>query len=50
MITDGMRVDFDVPVEMDDGAVLRADVYRPIAEGRYPVLLTHGPYGKAGLP
>ena len=45
-IRDGMRIDWDVPIEMDDGIVLRADVYRPIAEGRYPVLLSYGPYGK----
>ncbi|MCX7199527.1 MAG: CocE/NonD family hydrolase [Proteobacteria bacterium] len=31
---------------MDDGLVLRADIFRPIVEGRYPVLMTYGPYGK----
>jgi uncharacterized protein len=45
-IRDGMRIDWDVPITMDDGVVLRADVYRPIAEGRYPVILSYGPYGK----
>jgi hypothetical protein len=45
-IRDGMRIDWDVPIEMDDGVVMRADVFRPIAEGRYPVLLTYGPYAK----
>jgi predicted acyl esterase len=45
-IADGMRIEFDVPIEMDDGLVLRADVFRPIAEGRYPVLMTMGPYAK----
>jgi len=45
-IRDGMRIDWDVPVEMDDGLVLRADIYRPLAEGRYPVLLSYGPYAK----
>jgi uncharacterized protein len=30
----GMRIDWDVPLPMDDGLILRADVYRPIAEGR----------------
>ena len=45
-IRDGMRIDWDVPVEMDDGVVLRADVYRPIQEGRYGVLLSYGPYAK----
>ncbi len=41
-----MRIDWDVPIEMDDGLVLRADVFRPIGKGRYPVILSHGPYGK----
>jgi len=43
---DGMRIDWDAPITMDDGLVLRADVFRPIADGGYPVLLTHGPYAK----
>ena len=43
---DGMHVDWDVPIEMDDGLLLRADVFRPVAEGRYPVIMTHGPYAK----
>ncbi len=45
-IRDGMRVEWDVPIRMPDGTVLRADVYRPVAEGRYPVIMTHGPYAK----
>jgi len=45
-IRDGMRIDWDVPITMDDGIVLRADVFRPIAEGRYPVIMSHGPYAK----
>ena len=45
-VRDGMRIDWDVPIAMDDGLVLRADVFRPIAEGRYPVILTYGPYAK----
>jgi predicted acyl esterase len=43
---DGMRLDWDVPIKMDDGSVLRADVFRPIAEGHYPVILSYGPYAK----
>ncbi len=43
---DGMIIDWDAPIEMDDGIVLRADVYRPIEDGAYPVLLSYGPYGK----
>ena len=45
-VRDGMRIDWDVPVAMEDGVVLRADVYRPVANGKYPVILTYGPYGK----
>ena len=45
-IRDGMRIDWDAPVPMEDGLVLRADVYRPVEDGRYPVILTYGPYGK----
>jgi predicted acyl esterase len=45
-IRDGMRIDWDIPIEMDDGIVLRADIYRPIADGRFPVILSYGPYGK----
>ncbi|MPZ62881.1 MAG: CocE/NonD family hydrolase, partial [Propionibacteriales bacterium] len=45
-IADGMRIDWDVPIEMDDGVVLRADVYRPVEEGAYPVILSYGPYAK----
>jgi uncharacterized protein len=41
-----MRIDWDVPIAMDDGVVLRADVFRPDSGGRYPVIMTHGPYAK----
>jgi predicted acyl esterase len=41
-----MRIDWDVPITMDDGVVLRADIFRPDADGRYPVIMTHGPYAK----
>lgn len=46
VLSDGMRIDWDVPIAMDDGNVLRADVYRPPKEGRYPVIMSYGPYGK----
>src|ERR1700738_1701740 len=45
-IRDGMRIDWDAPIEMDDGLLLRADVFRPIADGQYPVILSYGPYAK----
>jgi len=45
-VADGMQIDWDVPIAMDDGIVLRADVFRPTGEGRHPVLMTYGPYAK----
>jgi uncharacterized protein len=45
-IRDGMRIDWDVPVTMDDGLVLRADVFRPMKDGKFPVILSYGPYAK----
>jgi predicted acyl esterase len=45
-VRDSMRIDWDVSITMDDGLVLRADVYRPIREGKYPVIMSYGPYGK----
>jgi predicted acyl esterase len=41
-----MRIDWDVPIPADDGLVLRADVFRPTDERRYPVILSYGPYAK----
>ena len=41
-----MQIGWDVAVAMDDGIVLRADVFRPLGEGRYPVILSYGPYAK----
>jgi len=32
-LRDGMRIDWDVPITLDDGVVLRADIYRPSQEG-----------------
>src|SRR5919109_2875663 len=45
-VRDGMQIDWDVPIPVDDGLVLRADVYRPLGDGRYPVILSYGPYAK----
>jgi len=33
-------------VVMGDGLLLRVNVFRPSSPGRYPVIVTHGPYGK----
>jgi uncharacterized protein len=35
-----------VPIKMDDGLVLRADVFRPAKDGKFPVIITYGPYAK----
>jgi predicted acyl esterase len=45
-IRDGMKIDWDVAIKMDDGILLRADVFRPMRDGKYPAILTYGPYGK----
>jgi len=45
-IRDGMKITWHAAIPMDDGVVLRADVYRPIEDGRYPVILSHGIYAK----
>lgn len=39
-------VEKNVAAPMRDGVVLRADIYRPAAAGRYPVLLQRTPYNK----
>jgi uncharacterized protein len=38
----------NVPVTMRDGVILRADIYRPKADGKFPVLLQRTPYNKDG--
>jgi uncharacterized protein len=38
----------NVPVKMRDGITLRADIYRPKADGKFPVLLQRTPYNKDG--
>ena len=44
----GVVVEKDVRIPMRDGVVLVADVYRPDAPGRFPVLVTQTPYNKNG--
>lgn len=40
-----VRVDSHVAVPMRDGVNLYADIYRPVAEGKYPVIVIRTPYG-----
>ncbi|MFH1567459.1 MAG: CocE/NonD family hydrolase, partial [Gemmatimonadota bacterium] len=42
----GILTEMDVAVPVRDGAVLRANVFRPDAPGRFPGLLLRTPYGK----
>lgn len=41
---------FERNIEMQarDGVILRADIYRPVGEGSFPVLLERTPYSKEG--
>ncbi|UPJ76652.1 CocE/NonD family hydrolase [Bradyrhizobium sp. 187] len=41
-----MHIEWNVPITMDDGNLLRADIFRPVGDGPYPALLTYGPYAK----
>jgi len=42
-----VTVERGVKATMRDGVALRADIYRPKQDGRYPVLLQRTPYNKA---
>lgn len=42
----GVAFEYDARVPMSDGLPLHINVFRPEAPGRYPVVLTHGLYGK----
>jgi uncharacterized protein len=41
-----VTIEHDVPAKMRDGVTLRADIYRPKADGKFPVLLERTPYDK----
>ncbi len=43
-------LDNRVPVPMRDGVVLYADVYRPVGDGRHPVILSRTPYSTERFP
>jgi putative CocE/NonD family hydrolase len=42
----GAVIEYEVPVPMRDGVVLRADVYRPAGDGPWPVIVARTPYDK----
>ena len=41
-----VTIERGVPIKMRDGVTLRADICRPKAEGKFPLLLTRTPYDK----
>jgi predicted acyl esterase len=41
-----MIIERDVAIPVDDGNILRADVFRPADGNPAPVIMTLGPYGK----
>jgi hypothetical protein len=43
-----VNVEYGASAKMRDGITLRADIYRPAADGKYPVLLKRTPYNKSG--
>ncbi len=43
-----VTVERNVAAKMRDGVTLRADIYRPKTEGKFPVLLVRTPYDKTG--
>lgn len=45
-VRDGMRIEWDVPIMLSDGLVLRADIYRPDSADSVPAIVSHGPYAK----
>ena len=45
-----IQVDWDVPVAVRDGTVLRVNVFRPEGAGPFPVIMSCHPYGKDKIP
>ena len=39
-------MEHDIAIPMRDGTILRADIYKPVDEGKFPVIVTRSPYGK----
>ncbi|MBI2497047.1 MAG: CocE/NonD family hydrolase, partial [Opitutae bacterium] len=42
----GIIFESNVPMQTRDGVTLRADIYRPKGDGKFPVLLNRNPYNK----
>ena len=46
----GVQADWNVPVKVRDGAVLRVNVFRPEGDAPVPVIMSAHPYNKDTLP
>src|ERR1700694_3643224 len=44
----GVAFERNVAMKTRDGVTLHADIYRPKADGQFPVLLQRTPYNKSG--
>lgn len=44
-----ISIEYDRQCTMRDGTILRSDIYRPVDDGPFPVLLVRLPYGKHGI-
>jgi putative CocE/NonD family hydrolase len=49
-LASSITVDYDVPMRLEDGALLATDIYRPAQRGRYPTILIRTPYDKLATP
>lgn len=45
-IRDGMRITWQIPITMNDGVVLRADLFQPIDGKPVPTIMSYGCYAK----
>jgi predicted acyl esterase len=45
-----MLMEKDVKIQLRNGSYLSSNIYRPDAEGKFPVIMSLGPYGKDNLP
>ena len=46
ILNNKVEVIWDDIIEMSDGTQLRCDIFKPNDKGKYPVIITYGPYGK----
>src|SRR6201982_1881033 len=43
---EAMPTEWEEATPMEDGVMLRDDIFRPTGDGKYPVILSYGPYAK----